>query len=58
MIKKRGPERASTITGPSTHNQRIERLRRDAFDGVIGSIINYFHLWKKMLYWIHLMRLI
>jgi len=26
MIEKRGVERRSMLTGPSTHNQRIERL--------------------------------
>ena len=33
MIKERGPGRCSMITGPSTHNQRIERLCRDVFGG-------------------------
>ena len=36
MIKERGPGRGSIITGPSTHNQRIEHLWRDVFDGVVG----------------------
>ena len=36
MIKERGPGRGSIITGPSTHNQRIEYLWRDVFDGVVG----------------------
>ena len=30
------------ITGPSTHNQRIERLWRDVFDGVIGFYYELF----------------
>ena len=42
MIKKTGPERGSMITGPSTHNQRIERLWRDVFDGVIGFYYELF----------------
>ena len=33
------------ITGPSTHNQRIERLWRDVSDGVIGF---YYELFSFM----------
>ena len=35
MIEKRGTERGSIITGRSTHNQRIERLGRNVFQGVL-----------------------
>lgn len=41
MIEKRGTDRGSIITGRSTHNQRIERLWRDVFQGVLSY---YYHL--------------
>ena len=42
MIEKRGLERGSMITGPGTHNQRIERLWRDGFDGVFALYYELF----------------
>ena len=45
VIQERGPGRGSMITRPSTHNQRIERLGRDVFDGVIGF---YYELFSFM----------
>ena len=41
-LRKRGSERGSMITGPSTHNQWIERLLRDVFDGVLALYYQLF----------------
>ena len=38
----RGPGRGSMVTGSSVHNQRIERLWRDVFAGVISLYYNLF----------------
>ena len=35
------------ITGASMHNQKIERLWRDVFDGVIGFYYELFSFMKE-----------
>ena len=47
MIEKRDLERGSIITGESTHNQRIERLWRDVFNGVLCFYYNLFYFMEE-----------
>lgn len=43
MLNAHGVESGSMLTGKSTHNQRVERLWRDVYEGVLSFYYDLFY---------------